>query len=308
MTLDDFGKEGLFLSKRPNLKDEKKLLKLDYSYTYWVYNLLEKVARIFQWEGLPCEQIQLELRVLADGYVGFVNDEYTGLSVVRGTFNGITEYSDLPLISRYTNFMYANAIMKGGNPVINKEATICYNTALRTSILPMVKRYASLLAHSELSVKCAIVSLRENEVFAVEDDKTANEVRRYHQKIYEGEPDVIIDKSLIGSIQDLSKSQGTQATSSVLQAWDIRLEILRSFFNEIGVRFARDKRERMVTDEVDSDAQMLLLNVNDMLKCREQFVKETNNLFGTNISVKLSPEFELINNAPQREDGEQNDN
>ena len=308
MTLDDFGKEGLFLSKRPNLKDEKKLLKLDYSYTYWVYNLLEKVARIFQWEGLPCEQIQLELRVLADGYVGFVNDELTGLSVVRGTFNGITEYSDLPLISRYTNFMYANPIMKGGNPVINKEATICYNTALRTSILPMVKRYASLLAHAELSVKCAIVSLRENEVFAVEDDKTANEVRRYHQKIYEGEPDVIIDKSLIGSIQDLSKSQGTQSTSSVFQAWDIRLEILRSFFNEIGVRFARDKRERMVTDEVDSDAQMLLLNVNDMLKCREQFAKETNNLFGTNISVKLSPEFELINNTPQEEDGEQNDN
>lgn len=305
MTLEDFAKEGLFSSGRPNLKDEKKLLKLNYSYTYWFYNLLEKLSRVFQWEGLPCEQVQLELRTLADGFCGFVNDEYTGFTVTRGSMNGITEYSDLPIISRYTNFLYANPIMKGGNPVIGKEATICYNTALRTSVLPMVKRYASLLAHAEMSVKCAIVSLRENEVFAVEDDKTAQEVRRYHQKVYEGEPDVIIDKSLVGNIQDLSKSNGTQGTSSTMQAWDIRLEILRSFFNEIGVRFARDKRERMVTDEVDSDAQMLLLNINDMLKCREQFCKETNELFGTNISVRLSDEFELI--KPTREDGDPND-
>lgn len=293
MTLDDFAKEGLFTSKKEIIKDEKKQLQLNYSYTYWFYNLLEKVSRIFQWEGLPCNQEQLELRVLADGFTGFVNDEITGFSVTRGSFNGITEYSDLPLIAEYTNFLYANPIMKGGNPVIGKECTICKNTALRTSILPMVKRYASLAAHSELSVKCSLISLRETEIFSVEDDKTAENVRNFHKKLYEGEPDVIVDKSLVNAIQDISKNHAGQNTST-MQAWDIRQEILRSFYNEIGVRYTRDKKERMVADEATGDSQMLLLNINDMLKCRERFCDETNSLFGTNITVKLSPEFDLI--------------
>ena len=287
--------------KKAVMKDEKNILKLERSYNYWIFNLLEKCMRIFEWSNLPFDQKEIEMRVLTDGWTGFVNDANCGYSVSRGSMNGITQY-----VGTYLNFLYAGPVFKGKNCRIGKEATICNNTATRTSIIPMIKRYASLLAHAELSVKCSLISLRENEIFAVEDDKTANEVRRYHQKTYEGEPDVIVDKSLIGAIQDLSKNKGTSNTST-MQAWDIRLEILRSFFNEIGVRFARDKRERMVTDEVDSDAQMLLLNINDMLKCREQFCEETNKVFGLNIGVKLSPEFELIN-APQREDGEQNDN
>lgn len=306
MTLDDFAKEGLFTSKKEIIKDEKKQLQLNYSYTYWFYNLLEKVSRIFQWEGLPCNQEQLELRVLADGFTGFVNDEITGFTITRGSFNGITEYADLPLIAEYTNFLYCNPIMKGGNPVIGKECTICKNTALRTSIIPMIKRYASLLAHAELSVKCSIISLRENEIFSVEDDKTAENVRTFHKKLYEGEPDVIIDKSLINAIQDISNNKGA-SNQPTLQAWDVRLEIWRSFLNEIGVRYSKEKKERMITDEVGSDTQMLLLNINDMLKCRKRFCDETNSLFGTNISVKLSEEFELIKKDTEEERGNEDE-
>ena len=133
---------------------------------------------------------------------------------------------------------------------------------------------------------------RKQEVFSVEDDKTAENVRRYHNKLYEGEQDVIIDKSLVNAIQDISKPN-TQNTAT-MQAWDIRQEILRSFYNEIGVRYTRDKKERMVSDEATGDTQMLLLNINDMLKCRKMFCKETNKVFGLNITVKLSEEFDLL--------------
>lgn len=279
------------------VKDEKSVLKLGKSFDYWRYNLLERCMRIFEWGNLPFDQKEIEMRVLTDGWTGFVNDANVGYAVSRGSMNGITQY-----VGTYLNFLYANPVMKGKNCRIGKEATICNNTAMRTSIIPMVNRYASLLAHAEMSTKCAMVSLRKQEVFSVEDDKTAENVRRYHNKLYEGEQEVIIDKSLVNAIQDISKPN-TQNTAT-MQAWDIRQEILRSFYNEIGVRYTRDKKERMVSDEATGDTQMLLLNINDMLKCRKMFCKETNKVFGLNITVKLSEEFDLL--YPQ-EEGESDD-
>ena len=280
------------------VKDEKKVIKLGTSFEYWRYNLMERCMRIFEWSNLPFYQKELEMRVLTIGWTGFVNDDNVGYAVTRGDMYGVTEYFD-----EFTNFIYAGAVFKGGDCVIGKDATICNNTAMRTSILPMINRYASLLAHAEMSTKCAMVSLRKQEIFSVEDDETAENVRLYHNKIYEGEQDVILDKSLIGSIQNLSNS--SSQNTAIMQAWDIRQEILRSFYNEIGVRYTRDKKERMVSDEATGDTQMLLLNINDMLKCRKEFCEETNKIFGLNISVKLSEEFELL--YPQKE-GEIDDN
>lgn len=277
------------------IKDEKEIMKLNRSYSYWTYNLLERCMRIFEWDNLPFDQKEIEMRVLTDGWTGFVNDAYCGYSVSRGSMNGITQY-----VGTYLNFLYAGPVFKGKNCKIGKEATICNNTALRTSIIPMIKRYASLLAHAEISVKCSMISLRESEIFSVEDDKTAENVRNFHKKLYEGEADVIVDKSLVSAIQDISKNHAGQNTGT-MQAWDIREDILRAFYNEIGVRYTRDKKERMVTDEVGSDSQMLLLNINDMLKCRQRFCDETNKVFGLNISVRLSPEFNLLT-SDKRED------
>ena len=39
---------------------------------------------------------------------------------------------------------------------------------------------------------------------------------------------------------------------------------------------------------------MLLLNINDMLNQRQNACVEINRIFGRNISVKLSPEFKII--------------
>lgn len=306
MTLEDFAKDGLFTSNRQVLKDEQETLKLDYSYTYWFYALLERVARIFQWKGLEniCDQRQLELRVLADGYCGFVNDALVGLAVTRGSFNGITEYSDLPIIGEYTNFLYANPIMKGGNPVIGKECTICNNTAFRTSIIPMIKRYASLLAHAEISIKTSLINLRKSEIFVCEDSATCSNIEAWHRKVYRGDFDSIIDKSLTNSLQDISQNKGA-SNQPTLQAIDVRNQLLRAFYQDMGVRYTMDKKERMVTSEVQSDNQVLLVNVNDMLKYRQKFAKETNALFGTNLSVDYSEEFQYLKDEP-KEEGEIN--
>lgn len=67
------------------------------------------------------------------------------------------------------------------------------------------------------------------------------------------------------------------------------------FYNDIGIRYNKDKKERMITNEVESDSQRLLININDMLECRREAVETINETFGLNISVKLSNEVIDVN-------------
>ena len=78
---------------------------------------------------------------------------------------------------------------------------------------------------------------------------------------------------------------------------DARNELLRMFYNDIGVRFTKDKKERMIESEVSSDNQMLLFNISDMLHQREKASAEINKLFNLNTSVTLSKEFKLLSNG-----------
>lgn len=268
---------------------EKEEITTTTSYRYWLDTLFEKCVRIFEWNGLPFAQKEVEMRLIYDGYCGFVNDRNCGYMVATGGMSGPTQYFD-----EFTNFTYAAATARGGSPVIGKEVVIISNTALRNSLYPMISRYASLLAHAEVTLKCALINLRATDTYSTDDDGTAESIKQYYSDIYEGKPGIIIDDSMVDSIKNLSSSRSGQ--SIIKDSIDARNEILRSFYNEIGVRYTRDKKERMVADEVNNDNQMLLLNVKDMLKQREKACKEINDLFGLNVTVQLSPEFDLISN------------
>ena len=55
----------------------------------------------------------------------------------------------------------------------------------------------------------------------------------------------------------------------------------------------------MIESEVNSDNQMLLLNINDMKRRRQAAAAEMNKLFNLNVSVELSEEFEIIENEKE---------
>ena len=278
MWLDEYSK-----SEKDKEKEELKLYK---SVQYWKNMLFEKCVRIFEWQGLKFPQREIETRLLYNGFCGFVNDTTRGLMVATGSLSGVTEYSDV-----FTHFTYASPTATGGTLKIGKKAIIINNTALRNSLYPLIYRYACLLAHCDVSLKMALVNLRMKNIIVSDDGNTADTFRRMYEKFYNGDIDAIIDDGFT----DAKNIAPTQSGSlGVMDCIDARNELLRMFFNEIGVRYTRDKKERMVESEVISDTQMLLFNISDMLHQREKACNDINKLFGTNISVKLSKEFAIV--------------
>lgn len=274
-------------------KIEKEVLELPRSLNYWTETLFEKCVRMFEWRGLPesIPQKEIEQRLILDGYCAMVNDKKAGLIVASGGLSGVTPYCD-----EFKNFTYAAPTCEGGMVDLGKNAVLIENTSLRNPLLPMILRYADLLAHAEISLKMALINNRVNNAYAVETNETAESVNAYYNKIYNGKNGSILDDALVNSVQNIAN---THTSGVVAECIEARNDILRAFFAEIGVRFAKDKKERVVVDEVSADNQMLLLNVNDMKRQRKKSALEINRIFGKDASVELSEEFEIIEEAPQ---------
>ena len=274
-----------------NKRSEKNEFKLDASIKYWCNMLFEKIVRVFVWDGLPADipQREIETRLILNGYCGMVKDGVKGVMVATGGMSEPTQYADI-----FTKFTYSAPTAQGGTKTIGKDCVIINNSALRNPLYPLVYRYAFLLSHADISLKCALVNARYTDLFSTDDQQTAESVRAVRNKIYDGDYDCIVDSSIIGALQNMANTDNTSNT--LKQIMEIRTDLLRGFYNDIGIKFVKDKKERMISDEVSDDNQMLLFNINDMLHQREKACDEINTVFGLRASVKLSDEFNIIKN------------
>lgn len=288
----------MYLKKNNLDKKITDTLLLNDSYNYFLEMLFEKSCRLFKWNNLPnnIPQKEIETRLIYYGYCGLVNDKNVGMMIATGGMSGVTQYSDV-----FTQFTYASPTAKGGTLNIGKDCIIIDNTSLRNPLLPMIMRYALLMAHAEVTLKCALVNMRSVHAFASNDDKTVANILEWEKKRYNGDIGVILDATDTGlemlgetsSINDLL-SAGKIDSNYVKSIVEVRNEILRMFFSELGVNFSKEKRGNMTEDEVNQNNNMLLLNVDDMLVKRQEACTMFNELNKGNMSVEFSDELKNL--------------
>ena len=272
----------------------ENVLNVDILFSYWREVLLDKLVRIFEWSGLPFEQKNIELPTLLNGFCGFTKDNLFGYVATIGSLSGVTPFPDV-----YTSFTYAAPKCEGGTKEIypyNKygSAIIINNTTLRSSIMPLVNQYAALLAHATATIKCTLIDARYTNYMIADSDATRESMQSWRKKVVNGEVTPIVNKSLTteSPIIPLSAEHGDK----ILRACEARDEILRMFYNDIGIRKNKDKRGNMVMDEVTQNDMSLLFNISDMLKQRQEAAKNISSLYGLKISVTLSEEYNEITN------------
>lgn len=306
---------GITLSSYKTLsRSESKATSIGNLYNMWRDFFYTRILRIFEWNGLPFPQRELESALVLNGinYVAYHDDEF-GFVTNNGSIYGVTRYNDV-----YTNVVYSMPSEKKGRSIsgtreLGVDAVACYNTSTMMSMYPFICRHASLKTHADLTLKCALINLREQEILVAGNDSAKESVAEYYASKYNGKPKAIIDDSLtvnVGGMDNLAKNTNRTSLTEIMDAGN---EILREFYREIGIRWTKEKRANMISDEVDSDEQMLLFNVSDMLHCREEFCRDFNALFssklGHEISVKLSPEFSVLSDIEMevKEDERQED-
>lgn len=286
----------MFLYENYNefVKTEVKAFRKDYgtfmaAFIFWKENLFERVMRLFVWKGtesIPPKEI--EIRLILQGHCGISEFKEEGkepeLTAFFGNFYGVGKYFD------EKPFYMLRCPVWSGEGIIGEDTIVIDNNALRNPVIPLIDRYAYMLAHAETSIVSSLVNARDAGGVPV----AANEIQRqsiesYYQKLYNGENGLIRDPAAVG-VQYAGSDKHTQ--EKVLDLVEVRQKLLKSFYADIGVRASFEKRSNAVVEEVEADTSMLLLNISDMLDSRKRGAEKINELFGTNFTVELAKEIQ----------------
>lgn len=252
------------------------------SFKFWRNQLFSQVNKLFTWEGLPFPQKEIETRLALYGYCGIVkgNKEIIASDV---SLYGITDYYD-----EFTDMNYVTPLQNGSKK-INVDSVLVDNNTLRNPTINIIDRYAMLLAHTEITFINALVNGRAVSTAIATSNKQAESIRNYQNKLYSGASDVIVDSSFIGI--EIKPNDNTYL-KDIKSIYDVRQNILYSFYEDLGIKKNQQKRERLVTDEVEADETLLKLNIKDMYDARKRACDEVNRIFGTNWIVKCNIDYD----------------
>lgn len=253
-------------------------------YMYWREQLFERIMRLFIWENTgEVKPKEIEQRLLINGHCGIAqyDDELTAFF---GSFNGVTKYQD-----EWTHYNVWSPIY-AARKKIGTDVVIIDNTSIRNSAMALIHHYAVMLGHTEVSLINLMVNARDSGgVPIAQNEKQKQSIQNYLSKVFNGQYGVVTDPSMIG-ITYAGTDRHTHQT--LMDVMEVREKLIKSFYSDIGVRSAFEKRNNTVMAEVEADTSLLLLNLSDMLNCREKGAEAVNERFGTNWSVHIAEEID----------------
>ena len=287
--LDIDSKEGREISKLA-----RESCTFNAFYEYWRDELFERIMRLFVWENtytlennrvvgiLPKE---IEQRLLLQGHCGIaIMQGETELTAFFGNFFGVAKYVDeLP------NYMVRCPIY-AGERTIGKDIVVIDNNSIRNPAYDLVHHYALLLAHVEVTLVDITVNARDAGGIPVANtEKQKQSIKQYQAKVFNGQYDVVTDAGNLG-LQYAGSDRRTN--QNIIDIMQLREKLLKSFYSDIGVRAAFEKRSNSVEAEVEADTSLLLLNLSDMINSRQRGADAVNDMFGTSWTVHIAEEID----------------
>lgn len=263
-------------------------------YEYWRDELFERIMRLFVWENtytlekgkvVGVKPKEIEQRLLLQGHCGITKiKNEKELTAMFGNFYGVSKYLD-----ERPNYMVRCPIYSGTR-TIGKDIVVIDNNSIRNPAYDLVHHYAIMLAHAEVTFVDTLVNARDcGGVPVVSTEKQKQSVADYQGKLFNGQYGTVTDAGNLG-IQYIGSDRKT--SQSLVDISTAREKILKSFYSDIGVRSAFEKRSNSVEAEVEADTSLLLLNLADMIKCREDGAKAVNEMYGTNWTVHVAEEID----------------
>lgn len=255
-------------------------------YKYWRELLFERIMRLFVWENTgDVQPKEIEQRLLLQGHCGITKLESDNqLTAMYGHFYGVTKYID-----EWSNYTVRCPIYSGTRE-IGKDIVVINNNSLRNPAYHLVHHYAIILAHTEVTLVNCLVNARDaGGIPVVGTEKQKQSVAEYQGKIFNGQYGTVTDIGNLG-IEYLGSDRKTG--QDLMDIIETREKIIKSFYSDIGVRSAFEKRNNTVMAEVEADTSLLLLNLSDMLHYREKGAEDVNKMFSTNWTVHIAEEID----------------
>lgn len=271
--------------------------------------LLNRAVKMFDFKGLPetVNESFLQRELIINGAVGFT--EIGGkLYSLRGNYGGMPDEYYLP-----TQFIIANPILGSKIIDIGKNGVVMFGSTSdrfapyvkdrkqknnilwghRGSVLyNYITRTANILQDIDISAQSLLRTCRAMILVSAKDEQKRAAAELTLKRLFDGEPATVFQSDVLESIQFTFSPVANNAAQLLRELAEKYQFYLAEFYHAIGINSNYNlKRERLNTAEVELNDEPLLINIADMLECRQTAADEVNKMFGTQITVELSEEW-----------------
>ena len=264
-------------------------------YFFWRDELFSRCMKLFDDRTDPVPPHEVEIRLFLQGHSGIdicpIDNELTAFF---GEPTGTSKYFDRKPQYCLRSPIYSK-VVDVYNPKLGQKGScvVIYNNTLMNPLYDLVHHYACILAHTEVTfIHTAVIARTPNGIPVASSEIQKKSFSDFFAKLFNGKFGFVTDLGQMG-VETIGAH--TNVTQGVEELWNARERILASFLSDIGIKTGVNKRSNTVDDEINADTPSLLVNINDMLKAREEGFQRVNERFGVNWSTKINDNLDYVN-------------
>lgn len=255
---------------------------------YYSEYLLKKVFAIFEFKIPDTWSFDYMLRHLfLDGYF-CITDTDAGILPLQCSFSGINVFNEP------TEIIVANPVLGSFRRTIGSNGVLVKLQYNYQGIIPILNRYAALLSMCDSALAVNLMNSKVAFIGMAENKAQAETMKKMYDDISMGEPAVFVKGTAVGNGENFYFNRvKEQYICDLIQ--DTKRSLINEFLTEIGIDNANtDKRERLVTDEVNANDEEIRANVQHWYDNISDGFDKANAMFGLDLSVKVRS-YEKLN-------------
>lgn len=285
-------------------------------YKYWFRSLLQKIDSSIIFDNIPqgWNDDFFHVCLWALGYVAVFKPTDISNAVELSKYGKVL--FNPGIISGF-DFYYQPTIITVSNPnlknVFSKEFKIGTDAELikltpdYLGIFDIIDYYASKLAEISKGIDVGLINAKMPVIMSAKNEAQAETVKKVYDKVQAGESLIvwkdIADNDEIIPTRDPFESwandyQKTYLVHNLLEDMEL---ILNSFYVEIGLPVAIDKKERLITSEADFASAQSQARISCWMETLKESLEKVNRMFGTSITAETAYNINSEDNSDERE-------
>lgn len=256
----------------------------DATFTDYYLRLKLLAKSVFKWENLPngMNEKWIETFLFRHGKCVFYKDEKRGLMVAECAHDGALNNYEEPISVTPTGID-----IEARNLTVGKDCVLIRNNDEMIPTSYTLKLFAYRLAEISRTIDVN-VSAQKTPALVHTTKNQMLSLKNIYAQWSGNEPVIFGDKNFE---PDNLKILKTDAPIVFPELQNQKMAYWNECLTFLGINNANtEKRERLITDEVEANNDHIDLSADCLLKSRERAVEEINKIFGTNITVKLRRE------------------
>lgn len=271
----------------------------DYMYinddTYIDYlERLKKIAiSIFEWKGLPdsMDSRFLEFCLYYTGQAALLQNEAGVLINTKACTAGDINIYELPTsINCYsvgynkTKKVFDGFVAEGADP--EEYAVHVLNNLNRTATAYTIELFAYRLYLAQRTADTNISVNRMPFVITTDENQRLTMENLFNQ-IDANKPAIFGDKDSLSNLKQSLQVLPTNPPFIADKLMDYKKQVFNEALEFLGINYLSEKKERLITNEINSNNELINLNLQSYLVPRQKAAEQFNKLFGTNVEVKV---------------------